>query len=132
MASQRFEWTKENIKPEINNPNLQNMSLNIFEDFMSELHEVGYFQAVVSKMKDSPFKRELEFEDILAVLIIPLFIDGEFYGFIGFDDWTYYVKDTRAKTSAQIWRSNNITNERLVNQQSNPTSNKSLDSRISL
>lgn len=88
LASQRFEWAKENIKPEINNPNLQNMSLNIFEDFMSELHEVGYFQAVVSKMKDSPFKRELESEDILAVLIIPLFIDGEFYGFIGFDDCT--------------------------------------------
>ena len=37
--------------------------------------------------------------------------ENNFKEFIGFEDWTYYVKDTRAKTSAQIWRSNNITNE---------------------
>lgn len=37
--------------------------------------------------------------------------EENFKEFIGYDDWTYYVKDTRAKTSAQIWRTNNETNE---------------------
>ena len=37
--------------------------------------------------------------------------EENFKEFIGYDDWTYYVKDTRAKTSAQIWRTNNKTNE---------------------
>jgi hypothetical protein len=37
--------------------------------------------------------------------------EENFKEFIGYNDWTYYVKDTRAKTSAQIWRSNNETDE---------------------
>lgn len=37
--------------------------------------------------------------------------EENFKEFIGYDDWTYYVKDTRAKTSAQIWRTNNKTDE---------------------
>lgn len=37
--------------------------------------------------------------------------EENFKEFIGYHDWTYYVKDTRAKTSAQIWRTNNKTDE---------------------
>ncbi|MEX2380252.1 MAG: PAS domain S-box protein, partial [Vicingaceae bacterium] len=86
LASQRFEWTRKNIKAEINNPNLQNMSVSIFEDFTKEIYERGYFQAIVREMNESYFKNDLQSQNILAILIIPLFIDGEFYGFIGFDD----------------------------------------------
>jgi PAS domain S-box-containing protein len=110
LSSQRFEWTKENIKPEINNPNLQNMSLEIFEDFTTELHEAGFFQAIVNQMEDSPFKKELEAEEILAVLIIPLFIEEQFYGFIGFDDCTEERKWNEAEVNFLRSVASNLSN----------------------
>jgi PAS domain S-box-containing protein len=86
LISQRFEWVSEQEFTEIDNPELQNMSLDAFPEFKEAVTKNEFFSRIVSQMPDSNMKVALESQNILSILIIPLFYKDVFLGFIGFDD----------------------------------------------
>jgi PAS domain S-box-containing protein len=86
LISQRFEWVSEQEFTEIDNPELQNMSLDAFPEFKEAVTKNEFFSRIVSQMSDSNMKVALESQNILSILIIPLFYKDVFLGFIGFDD----------------------------------------------
>ncbi|TVR33837.1 MAG: PAS domain S-box protein [Balneolaceae bacterium] len=86
ITNQLIEWTKTSVSPQINNPELQQIPLGNYSDLMDTLKEGGYFNKVVSRMEEGPFKELLKSQNIKSVLIFPLIINKGFYGFIGFDD----------------------------------------------
>ena len=86
ITNQLIEWTKTSASPQINNPELQQIPLGSYSDLMDTLKEGGYFNKVVSRMEEGPFKELLKSQNIKSVLIFPLIINKGFYGFIGFDD----------------------------------------------
>lgn len=85
-VTQRYEWVNDNINPEIDNPELQDFSYDNFSKFIEILHQNKHFNFLVKDLEDIEFKKTLVDEDILSILVIPIFVKKELYGFIGFDD----------------------------------------------
>jgi signal transduction histidine kinase len=88
LTSQRFEWVKNGIEPMIDNPDLQNLPVEIAADFMRPLKDNKPFEAIVRLMPEGNTKEILSSQDILSILVLPIWIEGMMYGFIGFDDCT--------------------------------------------
>ena len=86
LMRQRWEWVASGIKPEIDNPLLQNLS---YKDFCPRWYQ-KFFQgdSIVGLVKDFPeTEREiLASQGICSIFATPIQIKGEFWGFIGFDD----------------------------------------------
>ncbi|WP_322550866.1 PAS domain S-box protein [Flavobacterium psychraquaticum] len=86
LLSQRFEWTSQEDLKEIDNPLMQNLSMDLFPEFMEWLRKKKSFNKVVRLLESSELKKGLEIQNIQSVLIIPLYDNDVFLGFLGFDD----------------------------------------------
>ena len=88
------EWCADGVAPEIDNPLLQDLS---YAEWMPEGKDVLFrgdsFNARVRDLAETE-RHVLEAQGVWAVLMIPVFVDDGFFGFIGFDncrseaDWT--------------------------------------------
>ena len=86
LTSQRAEWCAEGITPEIGNPLLQNLS---YDEYLARWAEVlGRGEVISGTVADFPETERavLEPQGIRSILIIPVMVAGEFFGFIGFDN----------------------------------------------
>ena len=84
--SQKFEWVNEGIIPQINNPNLQNVPFKDNEEFLIPLMDNKPFNCLVSSLPECKTKTLLLSQDILSIIVLPIFVNNKFYGFVGFDD----------------------------------------------
>lgn len=100
-TSQRHEWTAEGIDSQLSNPDLQNLSYADagFAQWPQVLGANDIICGPVCQM--TPTERAmLEPQDILSLIIIPVFVEGAWWGFLGFDDcvhkrgWTEPEKDS--------------------------------------
>lgn len=86
LMSQKFEWCSENSIPQIDNPDLINLPYEPkFKRWYDELSRSGN---IVGLVKDFPAQEKelLEAQNIKSILVVPIFVSGRFWGFIGFDD----------------------------------------------
>lgn len=86
FISQKSEWCREGISPQINNPELQQMPASQVKELMGTLTKNKPFQKRLSQLPDGPFKELFIDEDIKSMLVMPIFLKDSLYGFIGFDD----------------------------------------------
>lgn len=86
LMSQKAEWCAEGIQPEIDNPLLQDLSYDVWLPRWRASLSSG--SLVSGRVADFPEKERdvLEPQEIKAILIIPIMVDREFVGFIGFDN----------------------------------------------
>ncbi|MFN7045820.1 MAG: PAS domain S-box protein [Flavobacterium sp.] len=108
LLGQRFEWAAENDLKEIDNPKLQNIPHEAFPEFMDCLLHKRPYKEIVKNIKSENFRTILESQNIISVLIIPLFYDNTFLGFIGFDDCRNERIWTDEEISILLTLSNNI------------------------
>ncbi len=86
--SQRFEWVRTGIQPEINNPDLQNLPFaQTWERWHRILAAGGNLHGLVEDLPEQE-RVFLEPQDILSISVVPILVDGTLEGFIGFDDCT--------------------------------------------
>ena len=87
IASHRFEWVAEGITAALDNPLLQGLC---FEEVgLGRLEQLGIRNELFSgKVRDFSAEERAVFDahDVLAIATVPIFVDGEWWGFIGFDD----------------------------------------------
>jgi signal transduction histidine kinase len=86
LTSQRFEWVKDGIEPMIDNPVLQNLPIDVAADFMTPLLQHKPFESIIRELPEGQTKEILQSQDILSILVLPIYIENNLYGFIGFDD----------------------------------------------
>lgn len=98
LISQRFEWVSETDLAEIDNPKLQNFPHELFSDFMEIILKKKPYKNLTKNIPDGNFKEILIEQNIISILIIPLFDKDTFLGFIGFDD----CKNERIWTEEEI------------------------------
>jgi PAS domain S-box-containing protein len=100
--SQRFEWNSGTSKPQINNPELQHIPYDPAYTRWFKVLSSG--EAISGLVKDFPESEQelLQAQEILSVLAVPIFIHGEFWGFIGFDDC--HLGRTWSRTEKEILR----------------------------
>lgn len=87
-SKQIMEWVNENISPELNNPDNQEIALDdhpiLFEASLNN-QTIAFFTSQL----EGKTREILEKQDIKSILQIPVFINDFFYGFLGFDDCTH-------------------------------------------
>ena len=88
IISQKFEWVKGQIQPQIENPDLQNVPYEVFLDIVIPLKSSKVYNKLVKNMFESDFKELMKSQDILSVLIFPIHVKNKLVGAIGFDDCT--------------------------------------------
>lgn len=99
LTSQKLEWVKDEQIIQIDNPELQNIPVEIYKEFLELLMSEQAFSGLVCNIQDANLKSILASQDILSILIIPVFVKQQFHGFIGFDDCTVERNWTEEETS---------------------------------
>ncbi len=107
--SQRYEWSKDGIEPQIDNPELQNLPY-IETGFERWYNSLTKGKAIKGLVKDFPEieKSLLEPQNILSLIAVPIFIAEQFWGFIGFDNCTVATDWTGSDESVIRTLANNI------------------------
>lgn len=98
LMDQQAEWTADGISVQLHNPELQQVSYNIYPELLGLL-EMG--QAVTGLVADAPqpFRGLMQEQDILSYLFLPIRANGVLWGFIGYDacleprQWQEYESD---------------------------------------
>ena len=87
-ARQIDEVCAPGVKPEIDNPVLQHLSYKDGGNVSEWQKSLSRGDQVKGVIDDFPatVRSFMESQDILSTLIIPIFIKGKWYGFIGFDE----------------------------------------------
>jgi diguanylate cyclase (GGDEF)-like protein len=100
LASQRHEWCREGVEALIDEPGMQNMSYDRLIPNWRAQFEAR--EPVMGRVGDMPpIERELfEPQQVQSILIVPIFLDGEFWGLIGFDDCSGPRRWERAEVNA--------------------------------
>jgi diguanylate cyclase (GGDEF)-like protein/PAS domain S-box-containing protein len=108
LASQRYEWCAQTARPQIGNPNLQNIP---YEPAVARWYRtLSAGGAIKGSVRELPASERamLEPQDILSVLVLPIRIEDRFWGFIGFDDcrreraWTSIEENVLRSAAAAL------------------------------
>ncbi|MCH7413080.1 ATP-binding protein [Belliella sp. R4-6] len=110
FSSQRFEWSAMGVPPEINNPELQNIPMEFYGEAVAFLEQNRIYQAIVSKINDEDLRSLLVGQDIKSILLIPIFINQRFWGYVGFDDCTYEKEWSEAEAALLLSFADSISN----------------------
>lgn len=82
----KSEWVNPNIPKLMDIPILQNMSLSENKFFINHLSKNKTFIAKVDEIEEEKIKSRLQAQGIITILVFPIFVKNNFYGFIGLDD----------------------------------------------
>ena len=86
LMSQRWEWVTTGVFPEIDNPELQNLPFDKYVPrWYPELCQGRAISGLVEKFPESE-QAILKPQNILSIVVVPILIQSEFWGFMGFDD----------------------------------------------
>ncbi|MEN9208957.1 MAG: PAS domain S-box protein [Thermostichus sp. DG_1_6_bins_120] len=85
LMSQKAEWCQTGISPQIHNPHLQNLPYDQAVPSWPERLARGEAIAGLVSHMDPPERSILEAQGILSILILPLIVEEQFFGLIGFD-----------------------------------------------
>lgn len=83
---QRLEWNSGAADPQIDNPELQNFPHSSGGIFFEVLQSHQHFCAYVEALPEGELKDILKMQGIVSILALPIHVDDEFWGFVGFDD----------------------------------------------
>jgi len=84
LFSQKFKWAKEGIPLQITE--LRKFTYENLKEVITQAKNKKHFKSVTRQLKDSFFKELLLANKIQTILILPIYIENEFSGFIGFDN----------------------------------------------
>jgi signal transduction histidine kinase len=86
LMSQRYEWVREQVSVQIDNPELQNLSFD--RTFTRWYTQLSRGLPVYGAVCDFPQHEQdvLLPQQIVSLLVVPIEVDGQFWGFIGLDN----------------------------------------------
>ena len=87
LMSRRYEWVAPGIKPEIENPELVKFPYGD-GGFGRWEETLGQARLIKGHVRDFPKAEQevLNSQNILSVVIVPIFVEEQWWGFIGFDE----------------------------------------------
>ena len=86
LMSQRFEWSADRASAQIDNPKLQNLPCETSIPRLAALLKADLVYKEIAGDFTPSEQEFLEPRGIQSIIIAPILIDGQLWGFIGFDD----------------------------------------------
>ncbi len=86
LMCQRFEWTRECVKPQIRNSAFQNVSYNVYFPGTYEALASGRHISCLTRQLSNEAQALLKDREAVSMLRVPITIKDALWGFIGFDD----------------------------------------------
>ncbi len=86
-TSQCYEWSAPEIAPQINNPNLQHINLQE-AGFSRWIKQLSVGKQVYGLLREFPASEQqiLASQGILSMALHPIFVENQWWGFVGFDE----------------------------------------------
>jgi PAS domain S-box-containing protein len=86
-ATQRYEWVAPGVSAQIENPLLKALPYRA-SGFGRWMEVLGRGELVYGHTREFPEseRTELRAQDILSIVVVPIFVQGEWWGFLGFDE----------------------------------------------
>ena len=106
LISQKVEWCSKNAVPQIDNEELQNMPIKKVEEITAPLIKNLPFTATYEDLEPGVLKDIFEEQQIKSMLLLPIFVEENLFGFVGFDDCT----------SQRVWNEEEISFLRSLTQ----------------
>lgn len=117
LCCQQYEWVKNGVPPEINNPRLQSLPVTSTPEYFDPLLKGLPVPLITSQVESSNLRQLLEQQSIKSCLALPVMSGNQCIGLIGFDDcaeerkWTEteisFLKNVTSNLAAAIQRNNN-------------------------
>ncbi|WP_281232542.1 PAS domain S-box protein [Flavobacterium gelatinilyticum] len=85
-VSQKYKWSRKGVTHQITP--LRHMTEENLKEIFNAAKNRKILSSFTRKLKDTYFKQLLTANEIKSILILPLYINDVFTGFIGFDDCT--------------------------------------------
>lgn len=83
LINQKVKWAKDGVKLQITP--LQTFTHQHFEPILKQATAKQPFIAKIAELKDSFLKKLLLSNEIRSIIIVPIYFNNEFSGFLGFD-----------------------------------------------
>nr|WP_281299423.1 PAS domain S-box protein [Flavobacterium limnophilum] len=106
LISQKFKWTRKGIPAQITE--LQTYTTENLKEVFTQINKKKYFKTISRKLEDPILKKLLIANEIKSILVLPIYIENEFTGFIGFDDCSREKKWTDDEINILQTLANNI------------------------
>ncbi|WP_264554037.1 response regulator [Flavobacterium sp. N2038] len=106
LISQKHKWSREGVKHQITE--LQRFSEEDLKEITLHSQSKKILKTLTKNLEDTFFKKLLVANDIKSILILPLYTNNIFSGFIGFDDCTRERKWTDDEINIYQTLANNI------------------------
>ncbi|ARN56552.1 ABC transporter substrate binding protein [Sedimentisphaera salicampi] len=99
LTSQRYEWTKAEVGSQLSNPDLQNIPLE--ENIPRWYENLTQGRIIAGNVKDFPVNEQelLRPQKIISLIVVPIKIKNEFWGFVGFDNCRFEQEWSEAERS---------------------------------
>lgn len=117
FTNNTYEWCNEGIIPQIDE--LHDIPYDLIPSWKQFLINDGIVFSENISMLPQDIRNILEPQKILSIIVLPLFMDGKFFGFVGFDECTNYRKWTKSEIELLRTISNVIANAFLRNKINN-------------
>ncbi|HKJ38913.1 MAG TPA: PAS domain S-box protein [Anaerolineales bacterium] len=104
LSSIQHEWTSPGLKPELNNPQYKNtrlVSIPGIEDWYINLSAGKPFYGSKNQYPRY-WKRVFENSGLKTLLDVPVFVNGQWWGIFGFDDFTNEMPWSQAEIDALV------------------------------
>ena len=88
LISQKVEWCSDKASVQIDNPDMQNMPIKTVEEITAPLAKNLPFTATLSEISEGALRDIFVEQDIKSMLLLPIFVEEQLFGFVGFDDCT--------------------------------------------
>jgi signal transduction histidine kinase len=84
--SQRFEWSRTGVSPQIDNPALQSIPYEPMFEGLYDILAAGKASRRMVRDLAEPERRLMMEQGIQSLLLVPITVNGRLWGFVGFDD----------------------------------------------
>ena len=86
LASQRYEWVRDHISIQIDNPDLQSLPMDaLFPRWMALLTNHQTVSGLVATFPETE-RSILEPQEIVSLMVVPIHVAEQYWGFVGFDN----------------------------------------------
>jgi len=111
LSSMKYEWTATGIKPELDNPNFQDSYLRPsvpgLEDWYANLNTGKPFYGSAQQYTRF-WKKVFEPQGLKTLLDVPIYVNDQWWGIIGFDDFVNEMPWSQAEIDALMAAAGNL------------------------